>query len=298
MKKKLSQKKPTSAMSCEIFDKPSVAFLIRLSILTFGPKVNSINSSLTDDLILKKYSQCFEWFGKLKDFQLKIAIDKDVEPVVHKVRHVPFKLREKLSNKLDELEKLDIIEKVNEPREWSVVIVPKPNGDIRLCVDMRQANQAVKSTSPIPTIDELLQDTNESKFFSKLDIKWAYHQLELQTESRAITTFITYRGLYCYKQLNFGISCAVELFQKVLQQILQGYEGVQNILDDIIMHAATQKEHDERLQKVLTLLQEKGIMLNREKCQFNILKLEFMGHVLSEHGVGPTEAKVNAVVNA
>ena len=256
---------------------------------------------MTDDLILKKYSQCFEGFGKLKDFQLKIPIDKDVEPVIQEVRRVPFNLREKLSNKLDELEKLDVIEKVNEPSEWisPVVVVLKPNGDIRLCVDMRQANQAVKRVHhPTPTIDELLQDMNESKFFSKLDIKWAYHQMELQPESRAITTFITHRGLYRYKRLNFRISCAVELFQKVLEQILQGCEGVQNILNDIIIHTATQKEHDERLEKVLALLQQKGITLNREKCQFNMLKLEFMGHVLSGHGVGPTKAKVNAVVNA
>ena len=121
---------------------------------------------------------------------------------------------------------------------------------------MRQANQVIKRAHHlIPTIDELLRDMNESKSFSKLDIKWAYHQLELQPESMAITTFITHRGLYRYKRLNFGISCAVELFQKVLQQIVQGFESVQNILDDIIIHAATQKEHDERLQKVFTLLQ-------------------------------------------
>ena len=147
---------------------------------------------------------------------------------------------------------------MNEPSEWisPVVVVPKPNGDIRLCVDMRQANQAVKRVHhPISTIDELLQDMNESKFFSKFDIKWAYHQLELRLESRAITTFITHRGLYRYKRLNFGIGCAVESIQKVLQQILQGYEGVQNMLDDIIIHAAIRREHDERLQKVLTLLQ-------------------------------------------
>ena len=92
---------------------------LKLGILTFGSEVNSINSSLTDDLILKKYSKCFEGFGKLKDFQLKIPIDKDVEPVIQKVRRVPFHLREKLSNKLDESEKLDIFEK---NKCWLVVL--------------------------------------------------------------------------------------------------------------------------------------------------------------------------------
>ena len=67
------------------------------------------------------------------------------------------------------------------------------------------------------------------------------------------------------------------MFQKVLQQILQSCEGVQNILDDIIDHASTQEEHDKRLENVLSVLQYKGITLNREKCMFNLPKLEFMG---------------------
>ena len=164
---------------------------------------------------------------------------------------------------------------------------------------MRQPNEAVKRVRHfIPTIDELLQDMNESTVFSKLDIKWAYHQIELRPESREITTFITHKGLYRYKRLNFGISCAVEMFQKVIQQVIQGCDGVQNILDDIIVHAPNQEEHDKRLQKLLSVLQEKGITLNREKCEFSMPKLEFMGLVLSERGVGPSEAKVSAVMNA
>ncbi|MCG8032586.1 MAG: aspartyl protease family protein, partial [Candidatus Thiodiazotropha taylori] len=276
---------------------------LKLDVLKLGPfDLNSISSSpMTKEQIIHKYSKCFEGFGKLKDFQLEIPIDSNIDPVIQNVRRVPFNLREKLGNKLDELEKMDIIEKVNEPSKWvsPVVVVPKPGGDIRLCVDMRQANQAVKRVRHfIPTIDELLQDMNESKVFSKIDIQMAYHQIELKPESREITTFITHKGLYRYKRLNFGISCAVEMFQKVVQQLLQGCEGVNNILDDIIVHAPNQQEHDKRLEKVLSVLQEKGITLNRKKCEFNMPKLEFMGHVLSESGVGPSEAKVSAVLNA
>ncbi|CAG2225151.1 unnamed protein product [Mytilus edulis] len=98
---------------------------------------------------------------------LQIPIDPDVEPVIQPMRRVPFNLRDKLGKKLDELLDLDIIEHVNEPSEWvsPVVVVPKCSGDdIRLCVDMRQANTAVKRVRhPIPTIDELVQDMNSSK---------------------------------------------------------------------------------------------------------------------------------------
>ena len=115
-----------------------------------------------------------------RDFQLKIPIDPEVQAVVQPIRRVPYHLRDKLSDKLDELVKLDIIEKVSGPSLWvsPVVVVPKPSGDIRL----RQANMAVtRERHPILNIDEVLQDLYRSKFFSKLDLNSAYHQIEFIT---------------------------------------------------------------------------------------------------------------------
>ena len=278
---------------------------IALEVLKLGPQVNSLKVS-TDGAegvpsIFEKFPGCCEGIGKLKDFQLKVPIDSEVQPIAQSIRRVPYHLRDKLSDKLDELVKLDIIEKVSGPSSWvsPVVVVPKPSGDIRLCVDMRQANMAVKREHyPIPTIDEVLQDLNQSKFFSKLDLNSAYHQIELSPESRDITTFCTHRGLYRYKRLMFGISCAPEMYQKVLQQVLQDCDGAHNILDDVIVHAATEEEHDRRFENVVRVLSSKGLTLNRDKCQFKMSHLEFMGHVLSARGIGPADVKVKAVVDA
>ena len=150
--------------------------------------------------IFDKYLECFKGVGKLKSFQLEIPIDPEVEPVIQSLRRIPFNLRDKVEKKLNELLDLDIIERVEEPSFWlsPVVCVPKRSGvDIRLCVDMRVANTNVKRVRhPIPTIDELLQDMNSSKIFSKLDVAWAYHQIELKPESREITTFVTHKGLF------------------------------------------------------------------------------------------------------
>ena len=217
------------------------------------------------------------------------------------IRKVPYYLRDKLSTKLDELVELDIIEKVSGTSSWvsPVVVVPKPSGDIRLCVDMRQANMAVKRERfPIPTIDEVLQDLNQSKFFSKLDLTSAYHQIELSPESRDITTFGTHKGLYRYKRLMFGISCAPEMYQMVLHQVLQECDGAHNILEDVIVHAPTEEEHDKRFENVVRVLSSRGLTLNRDKCQFKMSHLEFMGHVLSARGIGPADVKVKAVVDA
>ena len=91
----------------------------------------------------------------------------------------------------------------------------------------------------------------------------------------------------------FGLKSASENYQKVLQ----GCEGAQNISDDIIVHGTDRAQHDERLRKVLQRICEKGLPLNKDKCQFCMTQLVFMGHVLSDQGVSIEDAKVQAVKN-
>lgn len=176
----------------------------KLNVLRVGPpnlpQAYSITSEGNSVDIVKKFADVFTGVGKLKDYQLKLHINKDVKPVAQPVRRLPFGLREKVDKKLDELVKEDIIEEVpSGPTEWvsPLVVVPKPDGDIRICVDMRKANEAIeRERHPIPTVEEVLHELNGSTVFSKLDLKWGFHQVELDAESRRITTFITHRGLY------------------------------------------------------------------------------------------------------
>lgn len=136
-----------------------------------------------------------------------------------------------------------------------------------------------------------------AEWFSKLDLKWGYHQIELELESRALTTFVTHTGLWRYKRLMFGISSAPEMYQHVIRQVLQGIDGVHNISDDIVVFGKTVQEHGTRLHQVLKRLQEKQLTLNKDKCVFRMKEMEFMGHVLSKNGVGATQSKVEAVQN-
>lgn len=214
---------------------------------------------------------------------------------------VPYSMRQKVSDKLDELESLDIIEKVQNPTSWvsPVIVVPKPNGDIRLCVDMRQANNAIiRERHPIPTVDEVLYNMNGAEVFSKLDLKYGYHQIELDDESRDITTFVTHRGLYRYKRLMFGISAAPEKYQQVITLVLHDCEGVQSISDDIVVYGRDKQEHDQRLRRVLERLKGAGLTLNPDKCEFAMERITFMGHVLSHRGIEPTEGRIKAMKNA
>ena len=132
---------------------------------------NTVDDTFLGEL-KAKYPSVFQGIGKLKDYQLKLHVDPSVPPVVQKMRRVPFSVKSKVTAKVNELLEKDIIEKVEGPTVWlsPVVVAPKPSGDIRLCVDMRRANEAIiRERLPIPTIDEVLESLNGSGVFSKLD---------------------------------------------------------------------------------------------------------------------------------
>lgn len=269
----------------------------KLQVLKVGIDIAAVNTKPKDTSLKEKYPSVFGGIGKLKERQIKIHVDPEIKPVAQPPRRTPFQLRPKVEEKISELINADIIELVNGPTPWvnPLVVVPKPNGDIRLCVDMQRANQAiVRERHPIPTVDGVIQSMNGSTVFSKLDLKWGYHQLELTPDSRGITTFGTHSGLYRYKRLLFGVSSASEQYQHEIQTALAGIEGQENISDDIIVHGKDQVQHDERLEMVIKRLSECGLTLNSQKCQLNMDKLTFMGLVLSAKGVGPNTEKVKA----
>lgn len=239
-----------------------------------------------------------EEFPKLKDIVVTIPIDDSIKPIAQPYRRIPIRLEEKVERKINELLKKDIIEEVKGPSNWISPIVPvlKDNEDIRLCVDMRRANSAIqRENHPLPTMDQLLPKVREAKIFSKLDIQDAFHHIELHPDSRHITTFITNKGLFRYKRMMFGISCAPEIFQKTLERILSGCEGVINFIDDILIYGKDSEQHDVRLNKVLGVLKEHHVLLKKEKCIFKITKVNFLGHELSEYGVRPLDKYISAI---
>ena len=233
---------------------------------------------------------------------MKLHIDENVPPVAQPHRRVPFHVRKQLEEQLRHDIELGVVESIEGPTPWvsPIVVAPKPKspGKIRVCVDMRQANTAIKRERHVtPTIKEIIGDLNGAKVFSKLDLNQGYNQLVLAPESRYITTFSSHLGLMRYKRLNFGISSAAEIFQNVIRETLEGIDGAINISDDILVFGKNQEEHDRNLRAVFTRLREKGLTLNKNKCEYSKNKLEFFGYVFSEDGISPDPKKVEDVVN-
>ncbi|VDI13935.1 Hypothetical predicted protein [Mytilus galloprovincialis] len=260
------------------------------------PQISRLSTGNKHEQLCEQYKDIFHGLGKLKETQVKIHVDKTVKPIVQPHRRIPFHIRKQVETELERLERLDIIERVHGPTPWvsPIVVAPKPKspGEIRICVDMRLPNQAIQRERHItPTIDDLIVDLNGAKVFSKMDLLNGYHQLELTQESRNITTFTTHVGLRRYKRLSFGVTSAAEIFQNTLSTALEGLNGVRNISDDIIVFGASQDEHDTRLTALFQRINEKGLTLNKKKCEFNKDSLEFYGHIFSSKGISADPRK-------
>ena len=242
--------------------------------------------------MVAKYDKVFHGVGKLTDVQVRLNTNKEIKPVVQLTRRIPFAIRKKVESELVRRQKEDIIEPAKGPslRVSPFVAFRKPNNpeQIRLCIDMRQPNAAIQpERHPQPTIDDLIHDLNGARHFSKLDLSCAYRELELDEESRQITTFATHKGLFQYKRLNFGTNSA-----------FNGILGCRNISDDIIVFGKSQNEHDKTLEMILQVAEQRNLKFNFAKCQFDQTQLEFFGYIFSADGISPSANKVQAIKDA
>jgi hypothetical protein len=268
----------------------------KLHIIQFA-----LSSSTKLSSIIDSYPTLFDGKdGKISDIVVKLHINELVQPVTQRHRRIPYHVRKDVEAELERLERLDIIEHTHGPTPWisPIVVVPKKEG-VRVCIDMREANKAIKREKhPMPTIDDLISDLNGSVVFSKLDLTGAYHQLELDEASRYITTFTTHVGLRRYKRLLFGVNAASEIFQNAISQMLNDIPGVRNLSDDIIIFGKTQQDHDRSLKRTLQRLEERGAKLNKDKVQISVSELTFFGHVFSASGVKPDPKKIDTIVKS
>ena len=247
----------------------------------------------------KEFQPLFEGLGAMKG-NMKIVLKEKAEPyAIVTPRKVPIRLSEKVKEELNRMEKEGIITKILSPTDWvaGIVVVPKPNGKVRICVDYSELNKWVKRERfVLPSTNELLSKLAGAQYFTKLDCLSGYYQCKLDPQSALLTTFITEYGRYYYNRMPMGISSAPEHYHRRMVEILEGCEGVVQYLDDSLVFGKTKEEHDERLQIVLKKLLKEGITLNREKCEFGVRRVKFLGHIVSAEGIYADEEKVKAIM--
>ncbi|KAL2085061.1 hypothetical protein ACEWY4_020579 [Coilia grayii] len=182
-----------------------------------------------------------------------IKLEPNARGVVHPVRRQPAALREKIIEKLHEMENDGYITKVEQPTEWvSSMVAAVRNGKVRICIDPSDLNKVIKREHhPMRTVEEVVSMIPGAKVFSVLDAKSGFLQIELDEPSSFLTTFNTPIGRFRWLRLPFGIKCAPEIFQRIMDQMLEGVPGAISVMDDILIAAPTIQEHDAILRRVV-----------------------------------------------
>ena len=264
--------------------------------LKFIQRLGSVNRTMTPK---DQFPSLFQGLGKLEE-PYTIQLREDARPfALATPRRVAIPLLKSVQQELERMESMGVISRVNQPTEWcaGMVVVPKASGKVRICVDLTKLNESVRrERHPLPAVDQILAQLTGAKFFSKLDANSGFWQIPLDPASSLLTTFITPFGRYCFHRLPFGISSAPEHFQRRMSEALTGLTGVVCMMDDVLIHATTREEHDERLIKVLQRLEKLGMTLNTEKCHFTQTSVKFLGHVVDSTGIRPDPNKVSAIL--
>ncbi|XP_039396208.1 uncharacterized protein K02A2.6-like, partial [Mauremys reevesii] len=150
----------------------------------------------------------------------------------------------------------------------------------------------------LPRIDDLFAGLAGGQKFSKIDLSQAYLQMHVDEKSQELLTIVTHKGLYRYCRLPFGITSAPALFQRAMDQILCGLSGVQFYLDDILVTGRNEEDHLKNLEATLQRLEEYGLRVRKDKCEFFKPSVEYLGHIIDSAGLHKAPAKVKAIVEA
>ncbi|GFS80980.1 uncharacterized protein K02A2.6 [Trichonephila clavipes] len=180
---------------------------------------------------------------------------------MHRVRTVPFALKGRVENEIDRLEKEGIIEKVDSS-EWATPVVPvvKSDGSIRLCADYSVTlnPNLIVPQHPLPRLDEIFGSLNGGKQFTKLDFKHAYLQMKVHPDSQKLMTINTHKGLYICKRLMYGLNGAPAIWQRYVDGLFQGMDGVKVFMDDARITGSDEISHFTALEEFLRNVENTG----------------------------------------
>lgn len=239
--------------------------------------------------------------GQFNKFKVSLQLKENAKPIFIRARPIAFALRDKVDKEIDRLLTLGILKPVDHAQYASPIVpVLKRNGSIRICADYSTGlnKQLVIDQYPLPTVTELFSRLYGGQQFTKLDLSNAYNQFVLDDTSQELTCINTHRGLFKYTRMVFGLASAPAVFQRAMEGVLAGVPGTLCLLDDVLVTGKDAAEHLTRLKEVLQRLQDAGLTLQKDKCEFFKDEVNYLGYVINKNGLEKSPNKIKAMLDA
>ena len=224
------------------------------------------------------YPEYFSGIGTFKDYRYHIELDPKVKPVIHPPRKTALSLQPKLERELDETVKQIITVPVDEPTDWvnSLVVREKPNGSLRICLDPKDLNKAIKMEHYLSQLlIWSLRGCSVQHFFSHLDGKSAYWNVELYEESSKLTTFNTHKGRFRYKKMPYEMSSSQDIYQKKMDQAFDKCQSAFAIADDIQVYG-NDTNNDMHMHEAMERTRQSRLKLDYNKCVIKTKSCTFL----------------------
>ncbi|GKA54020.1 putative reverse transcriptase domain-containing protein [Tanacetum coccineum] len=236
--------------------------------------------------------------------QRQVEFHIDLVPGVTPIAKSPYRLApsemQELSGQLQELQDKGFIRPSYSPWGAPVLFVKKKDGSLRMCIDYRELNKlTVKNRYPLSRIDDLFDQLQGSRYFSKIDLRSGYHQLRVHEDDIPKTAFRTRYGHFEFTVMPFGLTNAPAVFMDLMNRVCKPYldKFVIVFIDDILIYSKTKEDHEVHLGLVLELLRKEKLYAKFSKCEFWLQEVHFLGHVVNQNGIHVDPSKIEAVKN-
>uniref|UniRef100_A0A2N9GGN7 Reverse transcriptase n=1 Tax=Fagus sylvatica TaxID=28930 RepID=A0A2N9GGN7_FAGSY len=230
----------------------------------------------------------------------KLNVDPSLRPIKQKQRVFALERNKAIMEEVDKLLAANFIREVYYP-DWlaNVVMVKKSTGKWRMCVDFTDLNKACpKDSFPLPRIDQLVDSTAGHKLLTFMDAFSGYNQIVMDEDDQEKTSFITSRGLFCYKVMPFGLKNAGATYQRLMNRMFHDQIGrnVEVYVDNMLVKSKEEDDHLDDLRETFQTLRKYQMKLNPSKCAFGVYSGKFLGFMVSQRGIEANPDKIKAIL--